>query len=211
MTGCTLLCYWWRCTSNGFILTRLKQEAGKLEHRCTCHVERARLWGVRAIGHRCTCHVERVGLWHRCTCHVERVGLWHRCTCHVERVGLWHRCTCHVERVGLWHRCTCHVERVGLWGGRVQIRTKETAARIVLEDDIFRAMTHQVQYMAIHCTLKWKNSIYVQTLDKTCIRLSVSIEMFLSVGYLHAVQWCSIGSRNLLDDETSWIPDGREL
>ena len=47
-------------------------------------------------------------------------------------------------------------------------KTKETAARIVLEDDIFRAMTHQVQYMAIHCTLKWKNSIYVQTLDKTC-------------------------------------------
>ena len=37
-----------------------------------------------------------------------------------------------------------------------QIKTKETAARIVLEDDIFRAMTHQVQYMAIHCTPKMK-------------------------------------------------------
>ena len=35
-----------------------------------------------------------------------------------------------------------------------QIKTRETAARIVLEDDIFRAMTRQVQYMAIHCTLK---------------------------------------------------------
>ena len=55
---------------------------------------------------------------------------------------------------------TLHINR--------QTKTRETAARIVLEDDIFRAMTHQVQYMAIHCTLKWKNSIYVQTLDKTC-------------------------------------------
>ena len=36
-----------------------------------------------------------------------------------------------------------------------QINTKETAARIVL-DDIFRAMTRQVQYMAIHCTPKMK-------------------------------------------------------
>ena len=36
----------------------------------------------------------------------------------------------------------------------IQIKTRETAARIVLEDDIFRAMTRQVQYMAIHCTLK---------------------------------------------------------
>ena len=37
-----------------------------------------------------------------------------------------------------------------------QIKTRETAARIVLEDDIFRAMTLQVQYMAIHCTPKMK-------------------------------------------------------
>ena len=34
------------------------------------------------------------------------------------------------------------------------INTRETAARIVFVDDIFRAMTHQVQYMAIHCTPK---------------------------------------------------------
>ena len=34
------------------------------------------------------------------------------------------------------------------------INTRETAARIVLVDDIFRVMTLQVQYMAIHCTLK---------------------------------------------------------
>ena len=36
------------------------------------------------------------------------------------------------------------------------VNTRETAARIVLEDDIFRAMTLQVQYMAIHCTPKMK-------------------------------------------------------
>ena len=35
------------------------------------------------------------------------------------------------------------------------VNTRETAARIVL-DDIFRAMTRQVQYMAIHCTPKMK-------------------------------------------------------
>ena len=35
-----------------------------------------------------------------------------------------------------------------------QINTRETAARIVFMDDIFRTMTHQVQYMAIHCTPK---------------------------------------------------------
>ena len=34
------------------------------------------------------------------------------------------------------------------------INTRETAARIVFVDDIFRAMTRQVQYMAIHCTPK---------------------------------------------------------
>ena len=37
-----------------------------------------------------------------------------------------------------------------------QINTRETAARIVLVDDIFRAMTRQVQYMAIHCSPKMK-------------------------------------------------------
>ena len=37
-----------------------------------------------------------------------------------------------------------------------QIKTNETAARIVLVDDIFRAMTHQVQYMAVHCTTTMK-------------------------------------------------------
>ena len=37
-----------------------------------------------------------------------------------------------------------------------QISTKETATRIVLVDDIFCAMTRQVQYMAIHCTPKVK-------------------------------------------------------
>ena len=36
----------------------------------------------------------------------------------------------------------------------VKLKTRETAARIVLEDDIFRAMSRQVQYMAIHCSLK---------------------------------------------------------
>ena len=36
----------------------------------------------------------------------------------------------------------------------ITCKTRETAARIVLEDDIFRAMTRQVQYMAIHCTLR---------------------------------------------------------
>ena len=34
------------------------------------------------------------------------------------------------------------------------INTRETAARIVFVDDIFRAVTRQVQYMAIHCTPK---------------------------------------------------------
>ena len=34
--------------------------------------------------------------------------------------------------------------------------TRETAARIVLVDDIFRAMTRQVRYMAMHCTPKTK-------------------------------------------------------
>ena len=37
-----------------------------------------------------------------------------------------------------------------------QVKTNETAARIVLVDDIFRAMTHQVQYMAVHCTTRMK-------------------------------------------------------
>ena len=37
-----------------------------------------------------------------------------------------------------------------------QINTRETEARIVLVDDIFRAMTRQVQYIAIHCTPKMK-------------------------------------------------------
>ena len=35
-------------------------------------------------------------------------------------------------------------------------KKKEAAARIVLVNDIFRAMTRQVQYMAIHCTPKMK-------------------------------------------------------
>ena len=35
-----------------------------------------------------------------------------------------------------------------------EIKTSETVARIVLVDYIFRAMTHQVQYMAIHCTTR---------------------------------------------------------
>ena len=34
--------------------------------------------------------------------------------------------------------------------------TRETAARIVLVDEIFRAITRQVQYMAMHCTPKMK-------------------------------------------------------
>ena len=40
-----------------------------------------------------------------------------------------------------------------------KINTRETAARIVL-DDIFRAMTRQVQYMAIHCTPKRTQFMY---------------------------------------------------
>ena len=41
------------------------------------------------------------------------------------------------------------------WEGK-QINTRETAVRIVLVYDIFRAMTRQVQYMTIQCTPKMK-------------------------------------------------------
>ena len=36
------------------------------------------------------------------------------------------------------------------------LNSSETAARIVLKDDLFRAMTHQVQYIAIHCATRMK-------------------------------------------------------
>ena len=34
--------------------------------------------------------------------------------------------------------------------------TRETAARIVLVNELFRAITRQVEYMAMHCTPKMK-------------------------------------------------------
>ena len=49
---------------------------------------------------------------------------------------------------------TSHLNIIRFFVDGKQIKTRETAARIALEDDIFRAMTRQVQYMAIHCTLK---------------------------------------------------------
>ena len=49
----------------------------------------------------------------------------------------------------------------------ISTNTRERAARIVL-DDIFRAMTRQASTWQYTAHQKWKNSIYVQTLDKTC-------------------------------------------
>ena len=82
----------------------------------------------------------------------------------------------HSWRIPEYSHSTSHSHTQSIPGQHIHchlIKTRETAARIVLEDDIFRAMTRQVQYMAIHCTLKWKNSIYVQTLDKTADKANV--------------------------------------
>ena len=63
-----------------------------------------------------------------------------------------------LSRVLPWH--SLPITRMRVRGGYpydivdLTLNTRETAARIVFLDDIFRAMTRQVQYMAIHCTPK---------------------------------------------------------
>ena len=48
------------------------------------------------------------------------------------------------------------------------INTRETAARIVFVDDISRAMTRQVQYVAIHCTPKNERTQYIVHKNNSC-------------------------------------------
>ena len=53
-------------------------------------------------------------------------------------------------------RRNCAGKNAAADAAKGDVNRRETAARIVLVDDILRAMTRQVQYMAIHCTPKMK-------------------------------------------------------